>query len=58
MLFALVPDARLYLYPQTVTGLLVPILTRPSVQPFVLILFLWFVPFPLVHVSSSFSVVL
>ena len=57
MLFALVPDALLYLYPQTVTGLLVPILTRPSVQPFVC-LFLWFVPFPLVHVSSSFSVVL
>ena len=34
------------LYPQTVTGLLVPILTRPSVQPFVclfLFLFLSFV---------------
>ena len=46
-------DALLYLYPQTVTGLLVSILTRPSVQPFVC-LFLWFVPFPLVHVSSSF----
>ena len=28
---SLVPDALLYLYPQTVTGLLVPILTRPSV---------------------------